>query len=123
MKWFSLCVGSLAGGVSRYILAGFVYKYLGSNFPFGTLVVNLSGCFLIGFLNVLAVEKFLLNPNTRVLLIAGFCGAFTTFSTLILETVNLFKDGELMKSLLNGVGSLLLGITLFYLGQITAKML
>ncbi|MBI2118494.1 MAG: fluoride efflux transporter CrcB [Elusimicrobia bacterium] len=122
MKWFSLCMGSVVGGVSRYALAGLVYKSFGSNFPYGTLVVNLSGCFLIGFLNALAEVKFLLNPNARILLMVGFCGAFTTFSTLILETVNLLKDGELLKAILNGMGSFVLGLLLFYLGQIVAEL-
>ncbi len=120
-KWISLCLGSLIGGIARYALAGFVYQSLGSNFPYGILVVNLSGCFLIGFLNTLAEVKFLLTPNAQILLMVGFCGAFTTFSTLILETSNLIKDGELIKALINGLGSLVLGLAVFYLGQIVAK--
>ena len=122
IKWLSLCMGSVVGGVSRYVLAGLVYKFFGSNFPYGTLAVHLSGCFLIGFLNALAEVKFLLNPNARILLMVGFCGAFTTFSTLILETVNLLKDGELLKAILNGMGSFVFGLFLFYLGQIAAEL-
>lgn len=109
------------GGIARYLLAGFVYQSFGSNFPYGTLMVNLSGCFLIGFLNTLAEVKFFLTPNARILLMVGFCGAFTTFSTLILETSNLIKDGELMKALINGLGSFLLGLGVFYIGQIAAE--
>ena len=122
-KWISLCLGSLIGGVSRYVLAGFVHQSFGSGFPYGTLIVNLSGCFLIGFLNALAEVKFLLTPNARILLMVGFCGAFTTFSTLILETSNLIKDGELIKALINGLGSFLLGLLLFYLGQRSAELI
>jgi len=108
-KWLSLCVGSLVGGISRYLLAGIVLKFLGSSFPYGTLIVNCTGCFLIGFLNTLSEVKHLLGPNARVLLMVGFCGAFTTFSTFILETSNLIKEGKILEASVNGIGSLLLG--------------
>ena len=123
IKWLSLYLGSIVGGVSRYLLAGFVYQSLGNGFPYGTLIVNLSGCFLIGILNALAESKFLLSPNARILLMVGFCGAFTTFSTLILETANLLKDGELIKAFIYALGSFFLGLLLFFLGQITAELI
>src|SRR3972149_12147921 len=67
----------------------------------GTFTVNVLGCFLIGILVVLAEEKFLLNPQLRLMLMVGFCGAFTTFSTFILETANLTKQGEILNAFLN----------------------
>ncbi|HRY29999.1 MAG TPA: CrcB family protein, partial [Elusimicrobiota bacterium] len=85
-KWIYLAVGSVAGGFARYLLSGAVHSKWGSGFPYGTLAVNLCGCFLIGLLNGLAEEKFLLNPHARLLLMTGFCGAFTTFSTIMLES-------------------------------------
>jgi CrcB protein len=123
MKWICLAVGSLSGGFSRYLLAGAVYRRWGSDFPHGTLVVNLSGCFLIGLFDSLAETKFLLGPNARVLLMTGFCGAFTTFSTLMLETANLIKDGEAARGLLNVGASLLLGYFLFRAGTLTGDIL
>ena len=93
-KWLGLAAGGILGTFARYFLSGAVYRVWGASFPFGTLVVNLVGCFAIGFLAVLAEEKFLLGPAARVFLMIGFCGAFTTFSTFILETANLTKDGE-----------------------------
>ena len=123
MKWICLAVGSLAGGFSRYVLAGAVHRRWGSDFPHGTLVVNLSGCFLIGLFDSLAETKFLLGPNARVLLMTGFCGAFTTFSTLMLETANLIKDGEAARGLLNVGTSLLLGYFLFRAGTLTGDIL
>ena len=122
-KWLNLIAGGIAGTLARYLLAGKIYQLLGTSFPYGTLVVNLLGCFIIGFLASLAEEKFLLGPHARLLLMVGFCGAFTTFSTLILETANLLKDGELIKALINGLGSFLLGLLLFYIGQITAELI
>ncbi|MBI4376148.1 MAG: fluoride efflux transporter CrcB [Elusimicrobia bacterium] len=122
-KWTNLLVGTLAGGVARYVLAGAVYRVLGTNFPYGTLVVNLSGCLAIGILDALAEDKFLLGPEARVLLMVGFCGAFTTFSTLILETDHLLRDGEWARAVINAGGSLILGLLLFRLGLMAARAL
>ena len=88
MKWFSLALGGVAGTFARYVLGGVIYQLFGTSFPYGTLAVNLLGCLIIGFLAALAEEKFLLGPNARLLLMVGFCGAFTTFSTFIFETAN-----------------------------------
>lgn len=122
-KWIGLLSGTLAGGVARYVLAGAIYQVIGTRFPFGTLAVNLSGCFLIGFLNSLAEVKFLLGPNARVMLMIGFCGAFTTLSTLMLETSNLMKDGETFRALTNVAATILLGFLLFRLGEVMGEIL
>lgn len=123
MRWINLIVGGVAGTLARYVLAGFVYEVMGTGFPYGTLVVNLSGCLIIGFLAVLAEEKFLLGPNARVLLMIGFCGAFTTFSTLMLETVDLIKDGESLRAFLNIALSIVLGFLFFRLGVFLAEII
>ena len=122
-KVLSLAVGSLLGGFARYYLAGVVYRLLGTNFPYGTFVVNLTGCFLIGFLATLSEEKFLLGPQMRLLLMTGFCGAFTTFSTFMLETGNLVKDGELMQASLNILLSVVIGFMVFRLGVLLAEVI
>lgn len=122
-KWISLIVGGTLGTLARYILAGVVYRFYGTDFPYGTLVVNLVGCFLIGFFVVLSETKFLLGPNARVLLMIGFCGAFTTFSTYILESANLIRDGETLRALLNLVGSVVLGFVFFRLGILAGEAL
>lgn len=115
-KWMSLIFGGALGTLARYGLAGVTYRVFGSDFPHGTLAVNLFGCFLIGFFVVLAETKFLLGPNARLLLMVGFCGAFTTFSTYILESANLIRDGETLRALVNVVGSVVLGFISFRLG-------
>lgn len=123
MKWFQLALGGVAGTFARYLLAGFVYTLFGTGFPYGTLAVNLIGCFLIGFLASLAEEKFLLGPTARLLLMAGFCGAFTTFSTFMLETANLMKDGETARAFLNVLASVVAGFFIFRLGVFLAEIL
>ena len=122
-KWLSLAVGGVTGTFARYVLAGWVYEVAGAGFPYGTLIVNLLGCFLIGFLAALAEARSLLPPNARLLLMAGFCGAFTTFSTFMLETANLVKGGEVLKGLLNVLVSVLVGFVLFRLGVLVAELL
>lgn len=123
MRWLQLAAGGVAGTFARYLLAGFVYSVFGTGFPYGTLAVNLIGCFLIGFLAALAEEKFLIGPSARLLWMAGFCGAFTTFSTFMLETSNLVKDGEMGRAFLNILVSVAVGFLVFRLGVFLAEIL
>lgn len=123
MRWIQLAVGGVAGTFARYLLAGAVYSVLGAGFPYGTLVVNLSGCFLIGFLASVAEEKFFLGPSARLLLMIGFCGAFTTFSTFMLETANLIKNGETFRAFLNVLLSVIVGFFVFRIGVFLAEIL
>lgn len=117
MKILHLLLGSMAGGLARYYLAGAVYRVAGTGFPYGTLVVNLAGCFLLGLLAGLAEDKFLLGPDARLLLMIGFCGAFTTFSTFIFETDGLLREGAWPAALLNVAASLVFGFALFRGGR------
>jgi CrcB protein len=122
-KYVELVIGGSIGTISRYLLGGFVYGILGTSFPYGTLAINLSGCFIIGFLSTMAEEKFLLGSNVRVMLMIGFCGAFTTFSTLILETNNLVRDGEMVRAFMNLFISVLAGFILFRIGVLAAEII
>jgi CrcB protein len=122
-KILCLGTGTLVGGFARYFLAGSVQKLLGASFPYGTLVVNLAGCFLIGFLSILAEERAVLGPQGRLLLMTGFCGAFTTFSTFILETGNLLKDGEMFRAFLNVALSLVVGFIVFRMGILIGDLI
>lgn len=122
-KLFYLGIGTLTGGFARYFLAGAVHKGFGSAFPYGTLAVNLLGCFVIGFLGAIAEEKFFLGPDGRILLMTGFCGAFTTFSTFMLETGNLMKDGEFFPALLNVILSVVAGFIVYRFGVLLSNII
>ncbi|MFA5155764.1 MAG: fluoride efflux transporter CrcB [Candidatus Omnitrophota bacterium] len=122
-KLIYLAIGGLTGTFARYFLAGAVYGSLGTRFPYGTLIVNLSGCFIIGVLTTVAENKFLLNPNLRVLLMIGFCGAFTTFSTFIFETSNLIRDGETLRAFMNVILSVIVGFIVFRMGVLLGDIL
>ena len=122
-KLLVLTVGSVTGGLARYYLAGAVHRVVGSNFPYGTLAVNLLGCLIIGFLSVVAEEKFSLGSTGRLLLMTGFCGAFTTFSTFMLETGNLIKDGQMITALMNVLISVIIGFVFYRVGILFGEII
>ncbi len=122
-KWLSLITGGIAGTAARYVVSGAVYRFLGASFPYGTLVVNLIGCFVVGFLAAVSEEKFLLTQNARLLLMAGFCGAFTTFSTWMLETSHLMKDGQMWLAFWNLAGSVVAGFLIFRAGMLLGRII
>ena len=115
-KAISLIVGGSIGTIARYLVAGAVYRFSGTTFPYGTFVVNIVGCLILGFLVAFSETKLVLSTQLRTLLMVGFCGAFTTFSTLIFETDNLVKSGEPIKALLNVLISVLAGYLLYRVG-------
>jgi CrcB protein len=93
MLWY-IAVGSALGGVSRYLVGGVLQRAAGPGFPVGTLVVNLTGSFLLGLFLRYAVDTPTLTPEWRAFLTIGFCGGYTTFTTFRYETVALLEDGQ-----------------------------
>lgn len=95
-------VGSGLGGISRYGLSNAVYALIGKWFPYGTLVVNVLGCFLMGLLFVFILERAgEYGDSLRALLLIGFLGGFTTFSSFSLETMNLIESGAVLRAIIN----------------------
>ena len=97
-KYWYLGIGGIAGTFARYAFAGLIHRFTRNDFPYGTLGVNLTGCFLAGLFWALSEQKFLLSSNARLLMMTGFCGAYTTFSTFILETSHLSAEGEIFRA-------------------------
>lgn len=122
MQWIAIAVGGAIGAVLRYLVSGVAYNQFGAAFPIGTLLVNLIGCLLIGFLAQL-FEEIIVPPNMRLFVLTGTLGAFTTFSTYGLETVKLWQDGELRLALLNVAANNVVGILFVVLGFILARAL
>ena len=115
-KWLLVMLGGSLGAASRYAVSLITARLFGPQFPYGTMVVNLAGCFLIGLLFALADRSRLLTPDVRLLLITGYLGALTTFSTFSLETVNAGRAGLTLQSLTNILINNLGGLSLTWLG-------
>jgi len=114
-------IGGFLGAISRYGVALWIGQRWGRSFPLGTFVINVSGSFLIGLLMTLMAERFTENPQWRLLLVVGFLGAYTTFSTFEYETGALLKDGEWLFASLNVVLSVFVGFIALKLGEVIAK--
>lgn len=111
-------LGGAVGSVLRYLVSGFVQSASNSiSFPFGTLAVNVIGCFVIGVLSYLADVRGVLTPEMRALLVVGLLGGFTTFSSFGNETMALVRDGEMGYAFANVAASLILGFGAVYLGR------
>lgn len=92
--YLSIAIGGALGCISRYFLASFIQQRAGADFPFGTLVINITGSFILGVLMRYALQSGAISPETRAFLTTGFCGGYTTFSTYSYETALLIEDHE-----------------------------
>ncbi|MBV6394970.1 MAG: putative fluoride ion transporter CrcB [Anaerolineales bacterium] len=116
-----VALGGAVGSVSRYLLGTWIQSASKSiDFPFGTLTVNLIGCFVIGFLSQLAESRGAFTPETRALVFIGVLGGFTTFSSFGNDTLNLLRDGETVNALVNVGANVILGLALAWLGRTVA---
>lgn len=121
-KLLFIGLAGLLGTLSRYFLSGWAARKFGETFPMGTLLVNLIGCFLIGFLFYLMQERFLVNQTLRTIILIGFLGGFTTFSSFGMQTFTLLRDGEFGFAVLNIVVSNVGGLILVWAGYSLAKL-
>ena len=114
----------LAGGLgtlARYGLSGLVHRWAGADFPWGTVTVNAMGCFLFGVVWALAGERLALSPEARIVILIGFMGAFTTFSTYVSETGEMLAESQWLLASGNILLQNILGIVLFFLGVALAR--
>ena len=116
-------VGAGIGGICRYWLSLWLLKRFGPNFPYGALVVNVTGSLLLAFLFLFATDRFVLDPHLRLLLGTGFRGGYTTFSTFAYETVILLEDRATLLAALNVAANLLLCLLAVALGFWLARLL
>lgn len=119
-KYFLLAAGGAIGTVLRYSLSGLTYRAANSVFPWGTLCVNLAGSFVIGLLwGIFEIQN--LSSNMRNFIFIGILGGFTTFSTFTLESLNLFRDGEIRLAVTNVLASNIMGLALVFAGFLFAR--
>jgi CrcB protein len=109
------------GSISRFLCQKYLYAWYPHPFPFGTFVVNILGCFLIGLIYGLSERGNLLSPEWRLVLATGFCGGYTTFSTFAYENIQLLKQGNFLYFFLYTLGSVSLGIIFTFIGMAILK--
>jgi CrcB protein len=123
LQLIAIAAGGALGALARYGMSSAVYAWLGRGFPWGTLAVNLLGSFLMGLLFVLLIERLSWAPEWRGAILIGFLGAFTTFSTFSIETLNLLEEGAMLTAFLNMVVSVWLCILVCWVGVILGRSL
>lgn len=121
LLWIAAAGG--AGALARYGLGGLVHRLLGPSFPWGTFMVNILGCFLFGLIWALAETRLAISGQVRLIVLTGFMGSFTTFSTFVFETGMLLKDGQYLFALANMLGQNLVGLVALFLGLALARAL
>ena len=119
-RYMMVMLGGATGSLTRYVVGTAIMNRMGGRFPVGTVFINVTGCFLIGFLMTLLTERLQPHPNWRFLLVVGFLGGYTTFSSFEWETLSLMRDGSRWLGLLNAAGSVLLGYAAVWLGATIA---
>lgn len=122
-KTILIGLAGLAGTLFRYWLSGSVARQYGETFPWGTMAVNLVGCFLTGAVFHLTEERFLVDPTIRTVILIGLLGGFTTFSSYGLQTFMLLRDGEFGLATLNIATSNVVGLLLVWAGYVFGKAL
>lgn len=123
-KVFWVGAGGFIGSALRYVIGGLVQSAVpASTFPYGTLVVNVTGCFAIGCVSQLAEVHGALGPGARAILVVGILGGYTTFSAFGNETVNLLRDGQRLAAGMNIGAHIALALCAVWLGRLAAHMI
>ena len=121
IRYLVVLIGGGVGSLARYAAASAIMTRFGGRFPLGTLVINVTGSFLIGFLMTMLTERFNLDPVWRLLLVVGFLGGYTTFSSFEWETYTAVREGALWNGMLNVLSSVMLGYVAVWLGVLLAR--
>lgn len=121
-KYLMVGIGGFLGSIARFWLGGYIGAKMGTRYPYGTMVINCTGCFLIGFIVTLMAERTHWSPNWRYLIPIGFIGAYTTFSTFEYETFRAMQEGDILIAFLNVMISVIVGFFLVWLGVIAGRL-
>ena len=123
LNLFIIGIGGFIGAILRYIISGFFYDLYGVKFPYGTLAVNIIGCFALGFFITMAEGKFIISPQMRPFAAIGLLGAFTTFSTFSFETLALLQNELYASAFFNIIISVIVGLIAVWAGIVLAKLI
>ncbi|HYL58107.1 MAG TPA: fluoride efflux transporter CrcB [Candidatus Acidoferrales bacterium] len=125
LAYILVAIGSALGGMGRYLVSGIVTTATGGTFPYGTMLVNITGCLVIGFFATLTGPdgRLLVGTPARQFVMVGLCGGYTTFSSFSLETLYLMRAGEFIPAATNALGSVVLCLVSVWLGYALAAAL
>jgi CrcB protein len=123
MNVLFVAVGGGLGAAARYLLQGVVYRFTGAEFPYGTLVVNVLGCFLIGVMMASLEERFVTVPSLRIFLSIGVLGGFTTFSSFSYESLALLQEGNILSGFANILGTFCGCLFATWVGMVTGRLI
>lgn len=118
-----ISLGAIVGANARWIISRYAARVLGPTFPYGTLFINVAGSFVVGFFMIWATERVLIDPRWRLLVVVGFCGSFTTFSSFAFETMSLFEQGQWLLMGMNFFSNNLLCLGAALAGMAVARAL
>jgi fluoride exporter len=116
LRLFLIALFGAIGTLARYGLQGFVQIKTGSTFPYGTLLINLTGCFFLGLIGQITLNRVIISPEWRMAIAIGFFGGYTTFSSFAWETAKMFEDGEWLRASTYVAASVVLGLFLSVAG-------
>jgi fluoride exporter len=122
-RYAMIAVGGALGAIARYVLGGLVQEWAGARFPYGTLVINVTGCLVMGVVMTLLTERGVVHPNWRFLVPVGFIGAYTTFSTFEYETFRAIEQGAWLVGLGNVIVSVVIGFISVAVGVMVTRQL
>ena len=120
-RYLAVMIGAAAGGLARYVIGAAIMQRFGGRFPLGTLIVNVTGCFLIGVLMTIFSDRPAVHSNWRLLLVTGVLGGYTTFSSFGWETYQAIRDGNLLGGMANIMLSVFLGLVAVWCGALLAR--
>ena len=123
MNFLIISIGAMIGANLRYLLSRYLAKVLGPVFPYGTLVINVLGSFIVGWFMIWTSERVLADPRWRLLVVVGFCGGFTTFSSFAFESMAYFEQGQWLLMTTNIVANNLLCLAAALAGMALARVL
>ena len=117
-----VAIGGAIGSVARYLVSTWAAARFGAEFPYGTLIVNITGCFIIGAFLTLATERLSISPYWRLFITVGFVGGMTTFSSFSYETIHLLQEAEMLRAFYNVGLNILVGFSATWLGVGVARL-
>jgi fluoride exporter len=122
VNFIVVSLGAIVGANLRYILSRYVAKVLGPVFPYGTLIINITGSFIVGWFMIWTTECVLVDPRWRLLVVVGFCGGFTTFSSYAFESMAYFEQGQWLLMTVNVFANNLLCMAAAIAGMALARV-